>query len=92
MGKPPHGHPLISHSEVNRPHFSVAAVSVGLGIGVAGLCKALHSGITIPWLSPRKFFSGSERVHYVGGLQNLGNNCFLNVILQVIILCAISGL
>jgi ubiquitin carboxyl-terminal hydrolase 30 len=82
MGKSPHGHLLISH----RQHFSLSAVAIGLGIGVAGLCKALHSGFTIPWVSPRKFFSGSERVYYVGGLQNLGNNCFLNVILQVSVL------
>lgn len=86
MGKSPHGHPVISHCEVNQHHYSLAAVAVGFGIGVAGLCKALHSGFTIPWVSSRSFFSGSERVYYVGGLQNLGNNCFLNVILQVIIL------
>ncbi|GJN27629.1 hypothetical protein PR202_gb15669 [Eleusine coracana subsp. coracana] len=86
MVKSPHGHPLIFHKEVNQHHYSLAAVAVGLGVGVAGLCKALHSGFTIPWISRMKFFSESERVYYVGGLQNLGNNCFLNVILQVIIL------
>jgi hypothetical protein len=30
-----------------------------------------------------KLFSESERVHYNGVLRNLGNNCFLYVILQV---------
>ena len=88
MGKFMPDNPLVSPSEVNRHHYSLAAIAVGLELGVAGLCKALYSGSSIPWVSPRNLFLGSGRVYYVGSLRNLGNNCFLNVILQVIILCS----
>jgi ubiquitin carboxyl-terminal hydrolase 30 len=56
MGKFMHDNPLLSHREVNRHHYSLAAVAVGLGIGVAVLCKALYSGLSIPWVSPRNLF------------------------------------
>lgn len=57
------------------------ATALGLGAGVAGLCVALHGSASVSWVSGTD--TSSEIVCYVGGLDNLGNNCFLNVILQV---------
>jgi hypothetical protein len=57
------------------------ATAISLGAGLAGLCVALGGSASVPWVSGTD--GSPEIVCYVGGLDNLGNNCFLNVILQV---------
>lgn len=57
----------------------------GVGMGVAGLMMGWKNEITgfpLLWRSSKRRDS-SENLCAVAGLKNLGNNCFLNVILQV---------
>lgn len=86
IGKLKSGYEFLSQIQRLPPsRYNFVATILGVGVGVAGLfmalqnCKNSHFGI--PWVSQPK--DSSERIFYVGGLQNLGNNCFLNVILQV---------
>jgi len=58
-------------------------VTVGGVVGVVGAILTLKDGkVGIP-LTFATHSSGSDKSLFVPGLQNLQNNCFLNVVLQV---------
>lgn len=68
--------------------------AVGGLVGIAGLILAIKRGVIIGTLSCLSWFperkNTSEEDYFVPGLRNHGNNCFLNVILQVRPLYAID--
>lgn len=81
------GFRILSHVQ----HLGSASglkVSVASILGVAGIILVLRdakarSFRALPWSSDKISFS--EEFLVVPGLRNLGNNCFLNVILQVLL-------
>ncbi|KAK9991201.1 hypothetical protein SO802_026186 [Lithocarpus litseifolius] len=81
-----HGFRTLSHMNwVSASGFHLAGL-----LGVVGLVLAIRDGkvgnlTSLPWFLERS--SGSEKNWLVPGLQNLGNNCFLNVILQALASC-----
>uniref|UniRef100_A0A7N0VAC9 ubiquitinyl hydrolase 1 n=1 Tax=Kalanchoe fedtschenkoi TaxID=63787 RepID=A0A7N0VAC9_KALFE len=65
-------------------HLSVAAALTVGGLILALRELKMRSACSLPWLSGRGGGESGKLVLVVPGLQNLGNNCFLNVILQIL--------
>lgn len=77
-------HPLI----LSASGINISVVSL---LGAAGIILILKDGKarsfkTFPWSSDKS--SVEEKFLVVPGLQNFGNNCFLNVILQALASCS----
>nr|KYP67809.1 Ubiquitin carboxyl-terminal hydrolase 27 [Cajanus cajan] len=71
--------------------MSWIGVTLGGLVGVVGAILALRDGkVAIPFTLPWSFGtdnSSFEKSLFVPGLQNLHNNCFLNVVLQALASC-----
>ncbi|URE38205.1 ubiquitin carboxyl-terminal hydrolase [Musa troglodytarum] len=85
-----HGYKILSANKaLNLSQYHIVASILGIGIGMTGLYMALQeSNIGSLYLPRMTGGKDSSEIIYVAGLKNLGNNCFLNVILQALASCS----